>query len=53
MPANAPKVLLRSEQSGGALLVIELTGHAAPGLRAERCRLAKLARRYTSANEDR
>ena len=29
MPANAPKVLLRSGLSGGALSVIELTGHAA------------------------
>jgi hypothetical protein len=27
MPANAPKVLLRSEQSGGVLSVIELTFH--------------------------
>jgi hypothetical protein len=26
-PANAPKVLLRSEQSGGVLSVIELTFH--------------------------
>jgi quercetin dioxygenase-like cupin family protein len=32
MPANAPKVLLRSEQSGGALSVIELTGSATPPL---------------------
>jgi hypothetical protein len=27
MPANAPKVLLRSEQSGGVLSVTELTFH--------------------------
>jgi hypothetical protein len=32
MPANAPKVLLRSDQSGGALSVIELTGSATPPL---------------------
>jgi quercetin dioxygenase-like cupin family protein len=32
MPANAPKVLLRSEQSGGVLSVIELTGSATPPL---------------------
>ena len=32
MPANAPKVLLRSEQSGGVLSVIELTGSGTPPL---------------------
>jgi quercetin dioxygenase-like cupin family protein len=32
MPDNAPKVLLRSEQSDGVLSVIELTGSARPPL---------------------
>ena len=32
MRANAPKVLLRSEQTGGALSVMELTGSATPPL---------------------
>jgi quercetin dioxygenase-like cupin family protein len=32
MPANAPKVLLRSEQSAGALSVVELTGSGSPPL---------------------
>jgi hypothetical protein len=32
MPVNAPKVLLRSEDSGGPVAVIELTGSAKPPL---------------------
>ena len=32
MPANVPKVLLRSEDSRGALAVVELTGSATPPL---------------------